>query len=217
MCGIVTPLKKPAIPPTHAVADTGATSVFVLKGTPMKNIWPATNPLTINLPDGTVVRSTHICYFQIPGLPTALKGHILPDPMVASLIGIRILCRAGCTVVFTDTTCHVVYKGMTILKGYKDPSTDLWILPITPEEIYCQGKVQTSPGSNNVTNATKSAQPRAGPGMACALQAPMVDDNTPTLQELATFTHSMRTRANTVKFVYQSLCNPKILSLMKAM
>ena len=41
--------------------------------------------------------------------------------------------------------------------------------------------------------------------------------NTPTLQELATFTHSVRTRANTAKFAYQSLCNSKISSLMKAM
>ncbi len=63
MCGIVTPPKKPSIPPTHAVTITGPTLVFVLKGTPMKNIQPTTNPLTINLPDGTVVQSTHRCNF----------------------------------------------------------------------------------------------------------------------------------------------------------
>ena len=55
MCGILTQPKKPAIPPTHAEADTRATLVFVLKGTKMKNIWPAVTPLIINLPDGTVV------------------------------------------------------------------------------------------------------------------------------------------------------------------
>jgi hypothetical protein len=47
---------KPAILPTHAVADTGAALVFVLKRTPMRNIQPATNPLTISLPDGKVVK-----------------------------------------------------------------------------------------------------------------------------------------------------------------
>jgi len=55
LCGIIMQPRKPAIPPTHAVADTGATSVFVLKGTKMKNIRPAGTPLIIDLPDGTVV------------------------------------------------------------------------------------------------------------------------------------------------------------------
>jgi hypothetical protein len=33
---------------------------------------------------------------------------------------------------------------------------------------------------------------------------------------LAAFTHLVRTRANRVKFAHQSLCNPKILTLLKA-
>jgi hypothetical protein len=33
---------------------------------------------------------------------------------------------------------------------------------------------------------------------------------------LATFTHSVKTRANAVKFSHQSLCNPKISTLLKA-
>ncbi len=65
--------KKPSIPITHAVADTGATSVMIMKKTPnMKNVHQATNPLTINLPDGTMVKSTHICDLEIPGLPYVL-------------------------------------------------------------------------------------------------------------------------------------------------
>jgi hypothetical protein len=127
--------RKPAIPTTHAVADTGAIMVFVLKGTKMKNILPAVTPLVIDLPDGTVVRSTHICDYETPGLPTRLEAHILPDLTVASLIGIRILCKAGCVVIFTDKACYVMYGGKVILRGYKDPSTDLWILPITPDEV----------------------------------------------------------------------------------
>ncbi len=35
--------------------------------------------------------------------------------------------------------------------------------------------------------------------------------------DVAMFTHSVRTRANAVKFFHQSLCNPKISSLMKAL
>jgi hypothetical protein len=46
---------------THAIADTGATSIFVMAGTPMKNIHATMDPLTINLPNGKIVHSTHIC------------------------------------------------------------------------------------------------------------------------------------------------------------
>ena len=55
LCGIITQPRKPSIPPTHAVADTKTKSVFVLKGTKMKNIQPAVTPLVVNLPDGTVM------------------------------------------------------------------------------------------------------------------------------------------------------------------
>ena len=36
----------------QAIADAGTTGHFVLPGTPVENVQPATNPLTINLPDG---------------------------------------------------------------------------------------------------------------------------------------------------------------------
>ena len=129
------PPRIPAILETHAVADTGATLVFIMTGTPMTNIHPATHPLTINLPDGRVVKSTHVCDMVIPSLPTVLEGHIVPDLQVASLLGICILCKARCIVVFFDMACYVKYKGKVILTGSKDPSTDLWTLPITPAAI----------------------------------------------------------------------------------
>jgi hypothetical protein len=151
------------------------------------------------------------------GLPGLLEAHIVPDLTVALLIGIPVLCKAECVVIFTDKMCSVMFGRKVILQGYKDPSTDLWILPITPDKVHQQGKLQTSPGSDFVANATKSTQSQAGPCMTHALQFPMPrNEITPILPEMATFTHSVRTRANTVKFAHQSLCNPKILSLMKA-
>jgi hypothetical protein len=121
-----------------------------MKNTPMKNIRPTTNPLNINLPDGTIVKSTHICDLEIPGLPHVLEGHIVPELTVASLVGIKILCKLGCTVLFTDTACYVRYQGKVILTGYKDPSMDLWVLPITPDAIN-QEKLRTSQGHDLVS------------------------------------------------------------------
>ena len=68
-----------------AIADTGATSIFVMEGGDAKNKRRAKNPLTINLPDSRQVKSTHVCDINIPGLPATLKGHIVPNLAVASI------------------------------------------------------------------------------------------------------------------------------------
>jgi hypothetical protein len=130
----------------------------------MKNIRPATNPLNINLPDGKVVQSMHVCHLKVPGFPYVLKGHINPNQTVASLIGVLILCKVGCIIVFTNAACYVMYNGEVILSGHKDSSTDLWISPITPDAIKNQEKLRTSPG------ATPS---QASPGMTCPPQFPV--------------------------------------------
>ncbi len=74
--------KAQRFPKTHAVADTGATSVLVMADTPMKNVRIGPNLLNINLPDGKMVHSTHICDVELPGLPHVLKGHIVPALML---------------------------------------------------------------------------------------------------------------------------------------
>jgi hypothetical protein len=61
----------------------------------------------------------------------------------------------------------------------------------------------------------QSALPRSASVRDRALHAgitPMVHPGV----NLATFTHSIKTRANGVKFAHQSLCNPKISTLLKA-
>jgi hypothetical protein len=201
------------IPNSHGIADTGATTVLVMADTPMQNVRIAPNPLTIKLPDGNTVRSTHMCDVDIPGLPHVLEGHIVPALNVASLIGIRILCKVGCKVIFTNTTCYVKYNGKIILRGTKDPSTDLWVLPLTPKAIKeNQMKLWTSQGIDETIGI--NTQSRAGPGMTRAPQSPKIATSN---AAVAMFTHSVRTRANTVEFGHQAMCNPKISSLLKAL
>ncbi len=150
--------------------------------------------LTINLPDGNMVQSTHWCNNVIPGLPTILMGHIVPHLAIASLIGIQPLCKAGCKVIFDDMKCNEIYDGKVILRGNKDPSTDLWTLPIPT------GRMGTTRGD--------SLLPQPGTCESCAPHPPVHS-------ALACFTHSVRTRANAVKFAHQSLCNPTISTLLK--
>jgi hypothetical protein len=122
------------INPTHAVVDTGATSLFVMKGTNCKNKRIAINPITISLPNGKKVTSTHICNVTIPGLSFTIIGHIVPEMMMASLLGIRVLCKAGCQVNFDDKKCKVIYKGkviLTINPSYTSPRGGVFSYVVT--------------------------------------------------------------------------------------
>ena len=103
-----------------------------MEGTDVVNKKVALRPITINLPDGRRVMSTHVCDITIPGLPTILVKHIVPHLAVALLIGIRPLCKAGCTVTFDDDKCDVIFRNNVILRGFKNAATDLWALPIKP-------------------------------------------------------------------------------------
>ncbi len=72
---------------------------------------------------------THLCDVNIPGLPNTLMGHIIPDLSIALMFGICVLTDVGCTVVFDKDICVIYFKGLEILRGYKDPSTNIWTLP----------------------------------------------------------------------------------------
>jgi hypothetical protein len=101
--------------------DTRATSIFIMKGMPVKNLRRADHSITISLPDGSKVSSTHICDIIIPGPPTILMRHIIPGITMASLIDIRILCKVGCKVTFDIKKCKILYKDNTIYVGIKTP------------------------------------------------------------------------------------------------
>jgi hypothetical protein len=148
------------IKPTHAVANTGATSVFILERTPCKNKRLTENPITILLPDGTKVTSMHISNITMPGLPFILVGHIVHKMKIASLLGIQVLCKAHCKVIFDEEKCQVIFNHKVILTGYKDPSSNLWTLPI------CQEKQGTTPGLMKLT------RPQPGPCKDCAPMPP---------------------------------------------
>jgi hypothetical protein len=106
----------------------------------------------------------------------------------------------GMQIIFDDKKCDVVFNGVVILRGYKDLSADLWTLPIPTT------KVCTTPEPRVLS--------RPDPCNGCAPHLPM--DTRDPGTTLATFTHSMKTQANAVKFAHQSLCNPKISTLLKA-
>ena len=115
-----------------AVADAGATGHFVVPGPLVTKVKIARHLLKINLPDGDCLTSTHTCTLDIPWLPNEAKeAHIVLGLAHASLISIKILCDAGCKVIYEDDECRVYYNKKLVWLGQREPQTGLWILPLT--------------------------------------------------------------------------------------
>ncbi len=89
----------------NAMADSGATQIFVMEGTRVINKRATTNPLTVLLADGRQVLLTHMCNIHIKGLPFLLTGHIIPTFSIASLFGIHVLTEVEWEVTFTRLLC----------------------------------------------------------------------------------------------------------------
>jgi hypothetical protein len=175
-----------------AIADSGATQIFVMEGTPVVNKRPTSTPLKVALADGRHVLSTHMCDITIDGLPTVLTGHIIPELSIASLFGIRVLTEAGCVVTFTKGECVVRFKDNVILCGLKDPATDLWTLPL--------GSPRHTP-----------------PVQGCTPDIFLSTTETSPPPQVAAFAHTVRTRANSIRFAHQALCSPTIATLRTAL
>ena len=217
----------------------GAMSIFIMDGAPVDNKRVTRTPLTINLPDGKKIYSTHVCNIIIPGHPTVLTGHIVPLLTIVSLIGIWPLCKTGCTVTFDNEKCDVKFNRKTILMGFKDPTTLTLLIPtngmvgttqppmaanpiIAHKLFSCQVRRALAPATamtpgplfpSVVTENSFAAPmvPKSGPCMDLAPLPTII----PTVA-IAAFTHSVQTRSNAIKFAHQSLGSPKISSLLKA-
>ncbi|KAL7527155.1 hypothetical protein ACHAWF_008701, partial [Thalassiosira exigua] len=91
----------------------------------------ATTPITVHLPNGQKVTSSHTCELNLPNVPLdARLGHILPGLAGHSLVSVVRLCNAGCKVNFKDIGVEVIYNGNVVLEGHKDPHTGLWMVPL---------------------------------------------------------------------------------------
>ena len=109
-----------------AVADAGATGHFVLPGTPVVDVLPTSNPISIHLPDGGVMKSTHTCRINIPWLlERETIAHIVSGLAHTSLISIAVLCNAGYKVAYDGDECKVYFEGEIVWRGNRESSTKL--------------------------------------------------------------------------------------------
>jgi hypothetical protein len=93
------------------------------------------NPLTVRLPNGATMESTHTAALNIPELNKAeFIAHVFPGMANHSLLSVGQLCNEGYTFTFRNesvTICNS--QELEILKGARDLDTGLWRINMQKE------------------------------------------------------------------------------------
>jgi hypothetical protein len=108
--------------------DSGCTSHFLLVTAPCLNKVISQNPLTVRLPNGATMESSHTAVLEIPELNAiASKAHFYPGMAHHSLLSVGQLCDEGYIVTFrryTVTICNS--DNVKLLSGPRDDTIGLW-------------------------------------------------------------------------------------------
>jgi hypothetical protein len=114
-------------PHKTTIVDSGCTGLFILVNPPCLNKVKSQNSLTVRLPNGTTMESTHTAALCIPELNKAASiAHVFPGMAKHSLLSVGQLCNEGYTVIFriNSVTIHNS-REIQILKGARDLDTGL--------------------------------------------------------------------------------------------
>jgi hypothetical protein len=126
------PLLKPH---ETSIVDSGCTGHFLLVNGQCLNKFKSQNPLTVRLPNGAIMESTHTASLDIPELnKSASIAHIFPSMTNHSLLSVGKLCDEGYSVTFRIEAV-TIYNSQSVqnLKGARDLDTGLWRINLRKE------------------------------------------------------------------------------------
>jgi hypothetical protein len=108
--------------------DSGCTGHFLLVTAPCLNKVKSRNPLTVRLPNGATMESSHTADLDIPELNVAAsKAHVSPGMAHHSLLSVGQLCDEGYIVTFRQDTVTICNsESSELLSGPRDETTGLW-------------------------------------------------------------------------------------------
>jgi hypothetical protein len=108
--------------------DSGCTGQFTLVNAPCLNKVESRTPLTVRLPNGATMESSHTADLDIPKLNAdASKAHVFPGMAHHYLLSVGQLCDEGYLVTFKHATVTICNsKSSKLLSGPRDVTTGLW-------------------------------------------------------------------------------------------
>jgi hypothetical protein len=107
--------------------ESGCTGHFLLVNAPCLNKIKSRTPLTVRLPNGATMESSHTDALDIPELSAAAsKAHVFPGMANHSLLSVGQLCDKGYIVTLKQDTVTICDSGNSqILSGPRDLNTGL--------------------------------------------------------------------------------------------
>jgi hypothetical protein len=108
--------------------ESGCTGHFLLVNAPCLKKVKSRTPLTVRLPNGATMESSHTDDLDIPKLNAAAsKAHVFPGMANHSLLSVGQLCDEGYIVTFKQDTVTICNSGSShLLSGPRDVNTGLW-------------------------------------------------------------------------------------------
>ena len=199
-------------------ADTGASAHYVKKDDTsiLYNIKPSKHPKQVQLPDESIIKSTHDANLPINGVNiSATTATVFPALTSSSLLSIGQLCNDDCIAVFTKENMKVLKDEKIILHGIRNQSDGLWDVPLhTP--------MKSIEKANAIINKNQSKQQLAEYYHRCCF-SPNIRTFTeaikngnfmswPALQSLNLYRHMKKTMATSMGHLdqeYQGLQSTK--------
>jgi hypothetical protein len=146
------PLLKPHV---TSIADSGCTGPFLLVNAPCLSKVESQNPLTVRLPNGATMESSHTAELNIPELNAAASiAHVFPGMSNHSLLSVGQLCNEGYIVTFRNASVTIYNpQEFEILSGARDLDTGLWRINLRKDNQQFQQSVANNVYEINNTGA----------------------------------------------------------------
>jgi hypothetical protein len=127
--------------------DSGCTGHFLLVNAPCLNKMKSRTPLTVRLPNGATMESSHTAELDIPEFNAAAsKAHVFQGMKNHSLLSVGQLCDEGYIVTFKQAAVTICDSEKSpILSGPRDLHTGLWHI-----NLIKTNNLMPEPISNNV-------------------------------------------------------------------
>jgi hypothetical protein len=115
--------------------ESGCKGHFLLVNAPCLNTIKSQNPLTVGLPNGATMESTHTSALHISELNKSPSiAHVFPVMQNHSLLSVGKLCNEGYTVTFRNESVTIRNsQELHILRGARDLDTGLWQINLRKE------------------------------------------------------------------------------------
>jgi hypothetical protein len=134
-------------PHETAIVESGCTGHFLLVNAPCLNKVKFQTPLTVCLPNGATMESSHTADLNIPELSAAAsKVHVFPGMDNHSLLSVGQLYNEGYIVTFKNASVTVCNsQKFQIMSGPRDLDTGIWRINLRQDNEQVH-----QPSENNV-------------------------------------------------------------------